>query len=161
MGCRRFRLRLLSGWVMAGNRAVQLSSLYEQRGPSDCWPWTGATHEGGYGVRRDSRKGHGRPAHRVVWESLKGEIPAGLVVDHVCRNRLCVNPAHLRLVTPRVNTLENSVGVAAVNAGKTRCIRGHEFTADNTMTRRNGRRTCRICVRASNRSYYWARKGLQ
>lgn len=81
----------------------------DRRGPDECWLWkppksrTGA----GYGVfgRRVDGKATGSPAHRLAYELTKGEIPAGLHIDHLCNTRLCCNPAHLEAVTPRENTL--------------------------------------------------------
>lgn len=118
-----------------------------------CWLWTGERNNAGYGVvdARNRVDGTGRPlrAHRVVYEMLIGPIPAGLVIDHLCRVPLCVNPAHLEPVTDRINALRG-IGIAAVNAAKTHCIHGHEFTPENTRFRSNGSRNCRACDRFSD-----------
>ncbi|MEU4967832.1 HNH endonuclease signature motif containing protein [Streptomyces smyrnaeus] len=121
---------------------------------NECWEWTGELSEKGYG--RTQRKGRYTGAHRAVYEHLVGPIPEGLVLDHLCRNPPCVNPAHLEPVTNRDNILRG-IGVGAINAQKTHCIRGHEFTPENTL--RLGpnwpggpdRRACRTCRRAKNR----------
>lgn len=78
--------------------------------PNGCWAWIGARtgqtrtdHRGGYGSFFDGERM--RPAHRVSYEIEVGPIPAGLQLDHLCRNRACVNPDHLDPVSPRMNTL--------------------------------------------------------
>jgi len=108
----------------------------------DCWLWIGATNKGGYGSLTINRKTYG--AHRIAIQLAGIEIPPGLHVDHKCRNRLCVNPDHLRLVTPRQNVLENSMGLAALNAAKTHCPKEHPYTPENVYLYR-GRRYCRKC----------------
>lgn len=130
----------------------------DRKGDDDCWLWTGATYSEGYGILyttpRPDKPGRYRQvrAHRFAYELLVGPIPEGLVVDHLCRNPSCVNPAHLEPVTDRVNVLRGE-GISALNARKTHCKRGHEFTPENTYIERAGpragRRWCRACARAS------------
>lgn len=114
---------------------------YEDGGP--CWLWVGYTDRG-YGFTYFERKIIG--AHRVSWLLLIGPLPARpLMLDHLCRNRNCVNPHHLEIVTNRENVLRG-VGYTAVNARKTHCIRGHEFTLENTRPMYNpAGRACRTC----------------
>lgn len=121
----------------------------DQRGTDECWVWTGFRHPKGYGYFRVD--GRSLAAHRVAYELCVAPIPDGLTIDHLCRNRACVNPAHLEPVTMIVNVLRGE-GPTAENARKTHCIRGHPFDEENTYWF-NGGRTCRICQRAICAAY--------
>lgn len=124
----------------------QLQRFWSYVQKSDgCWEWGGPITYKGYGVIGFWQKTY--PAHRVSFELHNGPIPDGLVIDHVCRKRNCVNPAHLRAVTPRVNSLENSESFSALNARKTHCPRGHEYAAGNMSRTSNGGRYCLACKR--------------
>jgi hypothetical protein len=112
--------------------------------PSGCLLWTGATANG-YGYIDVGGKRLGR-VHRVMWELLEAPIPAGLVLDHLCRVRHCASIAHLEVVTPRVKTLRGE-GPSAKEAAQTHCDRGHEFDLINTYWTPDGKRRCRACVR--------------
>lgn len=107
-----------------------------------CWEWRGARDVTGYGRVRFG--GRLLLVHRAVYELVVGAIPAGLQIDHLCRNRSCCNPDHLEPVTRRENILRG-VSVVARNAVKTHCIRGHEFTLENTRATGTGNRACRAC----------------
>lgn len=110
----------------------------------ECWEWGGYRNEDGYGQIKVEGRMQG--AHRVVYEHEIGPIPEGLELDHLCKNRACVNPAHLEPVTGRVNILRGE-GFGAVNARKTYCIHGHPFDKANTHIDSRGRRNCRACHR--------------
>jgi hypothetical protein len=115
-----------------------------------CWVWTAGRFTEGYGgFRVDGRT---RRAHRVAYELLIGPIAHGLVLDHLCGNPSCVNPAHLEPVTNRLNVLRGS-GHTAVNARKTHCIHGHEFTPQNTYRDRRAKRHCVECGRIRSREH--------
>lgn len=124
----------------------------------DCWNWTAAKIWSGYGKFQFNGSSVG--AHRVAWTLLRGPIPEGLTVDHLCRNRACVNPAHMELVTRGVNVLRGDT-ITAANLHKTHCPKGHPYSGRNS----NGQRFCRVCMRvssdkhrAANRDAYNARK---
>jgi len=117
--------------------------------PDDCWLWTAGLTGSGYGAfcwRLDERVVY-FPSHRLAYELVKGPIPDGLHLDHLCRVPACVNPDHLEAVTVRENTLRG-VGPSARAAVATHCIHGHPFTPDNTWVdpKRNTRH-CRECNR--------------
>lgn len=123
-----------------------------------CWVWTAsinkATGYGHFGVSASKFV----VAHRFSYEFLRAEIPAGLQIDHLCRNRACVNPWHLEPVTPRVNVLR-STNPAAVNARRESCVNGHPLTEDNIYrVAGKSHRTCATCHREKARGYYHAKK---
>ncbi|MEU5130018.1 HNH endonuclease signature motif containing protein [Streptomyces mobaraensis] len=113
-----------------------------------CWQWSGPLDRDGYG--RVWHNGRNALAHRVAYEMLRGPIPAGLELDHLCRNRACVNPHHLDAVPHRTNVLRGT-SWAARRARQTHCLRGHEFTEDTTYRAPNGTRKCRVCGRERSR----------
>lgn len=102
-----------------------------------CWQWKSLRSGDGYGRVRHQKKD--QLAHRVVYELLVGPIPEGLTLDHLCRNRGCVRPAHLEPVTLAENTRRGQ-GMSARNARKTHCLNGHALTSENLDFRRSNRR---------------------
>lgn len=119
---------------------------------SGCWLWTGSRDGNGYGmVFVDNARG-ARRAHRVMYELMVGSIPSGLTLDHLCRVRHCVNPAHLEPVTRTENVLRGTA-FSAVNARKTHCKRGHPLTPENLERRVTNRRSCRHCMAFRSREY--------
>lgn len=130
-----------------------------------CWIWKGYIEKSGYG--RLSINDNPWWAHRCSFYIYNGYIPEnGMVVDHKCRNRKCVNPKHLREVSQRQNCLENSMSRSYLNSLKTHCPKGHEYTKENTKIkyRNNGKmRFCIECSRIYARNKYGykkIRKGL-
>lgn len=123
-------------------RARTVERWFESLRVGDCWEGKPSTI--GYAIAPRAESGRHVYGHRFVWELLVGPIPSGMHIDHLCRNRACVNPAHLEVVTAAVNVRRSPVAVAAINARKTHCSRGHSL--DDAYTDGRGRR-CRPCTR--------------
>lgn len=115
---------------------------------SGCWLWLGPINTGGYAEFSVGSYGQVR-GHRIAYITLVGEVPKGLELDHLCRTRSCVNPDHLEPVTAEENRLRGARGLT------THCLRGHEFSPENTCirTRPDGRtvRMCRMCNKIRHR----------
>lgn len=120
------------------------------REPGTCWVWKGLRSPNGYGVF-----GQKVYAHRWTYAEMVGPIPRGMVIDHICRNRACVNPSHLRLATKRQNSLENSESPIAKNHKKESC----PTCGGAYETRKNGWRFCRPCCNENWRNTYARIKG--
>lgn len=121
--------------------------------PNGCWEWVGARQPNGYGRFFFGGKRIGF-AHRFAYETAYGTIPDGLVVDHICKRRSCVNPSHMRVMTQRENMLLslNPEGLKRSNETRTMkrdCPRGHQYDLFNTYIDPKGKRFCRTCNRES------------
>lgn len=136
----------------------RLMALVDPVGPDKCWTWKGAKAGSGYGQIWDWELNHRLLVHRVSYEHNVGPIPDGLTIDHLCRNRLCVNPWHLEAVSIGVNVLRSPIAPAAVNARKTHCKHGHEFTPENTLPHSPSGRKCKTCMQDRDRRYYEEKK---
>ncbi len=120
-----------------------------------CWLWQGGKKPKGYGVYSTRKSGVKKTwnAHTCAYEVFSGQVPEGLELDHLCRQRACVNPCHLEPVTRTVN-LYRGHGAIALKAAQTHCIHGHDFDAKNTYIRSNGTRECRACKKRRRREPY-------
>jgi hypothetical protein len=138
-----------------------LSERIDKNGPvpaarpdlGHCWTWTGPRSRYGYGR-------HGaKHAHRLVYEAARGPIPVGLVCDHLCRNRGCVNPEHIEPVTSGENVRRGISGQLARERqrAKTHCPRGHAYEGANLRVY-GGRRHCRACQQQLGPGHEQARK---
>lgn len=121
-----------------------------------CWEWTAHTNKSGYCYFKWN--GSKYLVHRIsMW--LSGKIKLTFedhssVVDHICKNKVCVNPLHLRVVSQRVNSLENSNGIGAINSKKTHCLNGHQFSKENTrIAKSKNERICRTCRKERAQKY--------
>jgi hypothetical protein len=120
-----------------------------------CWLWTAGKDGKGYGAAyvnlRQVR------AHRLAYELVVGPIPGGMTIDHLCRNRACVNPAHMEVVTRGENTARSNRLKAAEIRAQSHCKHGHEYTPENTYIRPDGARICRHCTADSQLRYHQRR----
>lgn len=119
----------------------------------ECWEWLGSKYQGGYG------KYSAILAHRISYELTRGHVPEDMCLDHLCKNRSCVNPEHLEIVTMVENVMRGE-SQHAKNARKTVCKSGHEFTPENTYKRRDrATRECKICRNVAVTKYMAKKEG--
>ena len=130
-------------------RTTTLDSFWRRVHKTEkCWNWQGFVLDSGYGqiaTRKKPTASGTRLAHRVAYELVVGPIPEGLDLDHLCRNRICVNPSHLEPVTDKENVRRGLHGVL-----RTHCKYNHELTPENTRHDRDGGRRCRTCAKRWN-----------
>src|SRR5262249_34193356 len=122
-------------------------------GLDSCWPWLGPRMWNGYG--KASADDRTQNAHRVAYVLIHGLAPAGLHIDHLCRNRLCCNPQHLEAVTMGEN-MRRSPAVMAQRT-KTHCPQGHPYAGANVIRYRHGR-CCRTCSNQRSIARYAMRR---
>ncbi len=132
--------------MRGGSQLDRFSARYIPEPNSGCWLWEGHLNQDGYGTLGIHQ------AHRVAWKLLCGPIRSDHDIDHLCRNRCCVNPAHLEPVTTRVNVLRGQ-NFSAFYAVRTHCDAGHPYDGDNLIYRKDGGRRCRQCKRDAGRSF--------
>lgn len=119
---------------------------------STCWYWIGSTIPQGYGYF--SHNGKKRVAHRVSYELFVGPLDTQKQIDHLCRERGCVNPRHLEPVSAHENVHRSDRTIASIHSKKTHCPRGHQYNEENTHRNAKGGRRCRACDRIVHRKGY-------
>jgi len=131
---------------------VRFWEMVDKKAPNGCWLWTGSPNTKRYPNFTVDTGNHEKTisAHRFAYILLVGAIPKGMQIDHLCRNTRCVNPAHMEVVTGRVNVLRGNT-IVAINAAKTFCDRGHPLTPENVRME-NGSRRCKVCRREDARA---------
>ena len=118
-----------------------------------CWEWIGCLSQKGYG-RFWVGGGKTLDAHKIAYEKAFGPVPMDMVIDHLCRNRSCVNPEHMEVVTNSENVLRGT-GHTANNKRKTHCPNGHLYEGTNLYVTPEGYRGCRAC--RNDHSKTWKR----
>lgn len=136
---------------MAKRQPVEPRFLAKVQKTETCWLWTAWIERNGYGRFWLDGRQHG--AHRVAYELYVGRIPDGLEIDHLCRVKHCVNPAHLEVVTPRENVRRMAAHRTAYQHLRDSCPNGHPYDDSNTIVTSTGR-ACLTCKRDANRAYY-------
>jgi len=125
----------------------RIKAKIDFEGPGGCWVWLGYKDKDGYGettireIGKPKRKGR---FHRIFYETKYGIIPPHFQIDHLCRNRACVNPLHMEIVTVQEN-VRRGYSPSAINSRKTHCKAGHEFNTINTLFGKKGNKNQRIC----------------
>ena len=118
-----------------------VDSKIEPEPITGCWLWIGARHQHGYGIMQDHTPRRRRLyAHRVMYEALRGPIPRGMTLDHLCRQRCCVNPVHLEAVSRVENVRRGAARSGVMYQAPNTCKRGH-LRRDHY----DGQGRCRLC----------------
>lgn len=134
--------------------AARFWAKVDKRGPTECWEWVRYLNVYGYGQFSVNARVT-KLAHRMAYELMLGPIPDGLVIDHLCNNPRCVNPAHMEAVTQDVNAQRRHARTGC-SPSKTRplrhriathCKNGHELNEASILIRADGYVSCRICQR--------------
>lgn len=142
-----------------GTLAERFWQKVDKRGPDDCWPWTASLDSKGYGQIYSGHGNKNMQGHSASMLIHGHKLPAGKEWDHICKDRTCVNPAHLRAVTHRENCGIYSDSPWGKNTRKEKCSKGHPFTDDNIAviyraqqkprpdgSKRSGKVRCRVCL---------------
>ena len=135
------------------NRNVELSD-------TGCWEYKGTLHKiTGYGIAHINRMQ--TTAHRLLYKVMVGDVSEDLHLDHLCRNRSCVNPEHLEPVTFSQNISRSPIALSVINRNRTHCINGHLLSADNIYSppSRPNKRVCRTCSRRRTKEFLERKRG--
>lgn len=134
--------------VLRGKALERFNFWHNKNKKNGCWEWKGHLDKRGYGRFADNT-GWIDMAHRWSYKHFVGEIPKGLVIDHLCHNPKCVNPKHLEPITHFENIIKRGISNAAyINSRKTHCKYGHSLSPPNiyiSKNKYNGMRVCKIC----------------
>ena len=125
-----------------------------EKDPGGCWNWTASKYRNGYGSFWDGTRGV--KAHRFSWEQINGVVHEGFELDHLCRNKECVNPQHLEAVTHRENIMRGDGPelLRQYYLSRTHCPLGHPYDNENTYIKpSNGGRQCRVCREISRKKW--------
>jgi len=136
------------------------AKVADSSNPNSCWEWVGAKSSAGYGQMTLTNDGVRRKeyAHRLSYREFVGQIASNKEIDHLCRNRSCVNPTHLEAVTRKVNNARGE-SPSAKNLRKMYCPQGHPYAGSNLCVSKEGHRFCRTCKNLRHK--LWLRKKRQ